>query len=108
MPDAAGSPQPPTDQPLPRAFTDSVGGTWTVREITPGPMPEMLSHLLREDRRQGGWLLFLSERNEKRRLAPVPEGWASLPDRELETLCMRARRVPPGPARRSEDREPPA
>lgn len=95
-------------QPLPRVFTDSVGATWTVREITPGPMPQKLSQLLREDRRQGGWLLFMSEREEKRRLAPIPQGWASLLDADLEALCMRARRVPPAPARRSEDQEPPA
>jgi hypothetical protein len=95
------------DPSLPRAFTDSRGLAWTIREITPGPMPPKLSQLLREDRRQGGWLLFMSEKGEKRRLAPVPEGWASLTDRELEVLCMRARAVPPEPGRRSEDREPP-
>jgi hypothetical protein len=94
-------------QLLPRMFTDSVGTTWSVREITPGPMPEKLSQLLREDRRRGGWLLFMSEPSEKRRLSPVPQGWASLSDGDLEMLCMRARRVPPGPERRAEDREPP-
>jgi hypothetical protein len=94
----------PAAQPLPRVFTDSSGASWTVREITPGPMPEKLSQLLREDRRQGGWLLFMSETNETRRLAPVPQGWASLSDAELEGWCMRARRVPPGPERRSDDR----
>jgi hypothetical protein len=108
MPDAAESRPTPPDQPLPRTFTDSVGGTWTVREITPGPMPEKLSQLLREDRRRGGWLLFMSEANEKRRLSPVPHGWAGLSDTELEALCMRARRVPPAPARRSQDSEPEA
>jgi hypothetical protein len=93
--------------PLPRVFTDSVGATWTVREITPGPMPEKLSQLLREERRSGGWLLFISETDEKRRLSPVPQGWASLTDAELEAWCMRARRVPPAPQRRAEDRDPP-
>lgn len=106
MPDAAEGREPPTDQPLPRAFTDSLGAAWTVREIVPGPMPEKLGQLLGEDRRRGGWLLFLSGRGEKRRLAPVPRGWAGLTDAELEACCMRARRVPPGPQRRSEDREP--
>jgi hypothetical protein len=94
-------------RPLPRVFTDSVGATWTVREIRPGPMPEKLSQLLREDRRRGGWLLFISESDEKRRLAPVPQDWASLLDADLEALCMRARHVPPAPARRTEDHEPP-
>jgi hypothetical protein len=92
---------------LPREFTDSVGVTWTVREINPGPMPRKLSELLGPDRRKGGWLLFLSSTGEKRRLAPVPVGWAGLSERELEGYCMRARGVPPAPARRLEDREPP-
>jgi hypothetical protein len=94
-------------QPLPREFTDSVGTTWTVREITPGPMPEKLSQLLGEDRRRSGWLLFMSGTGEKRRLAPVPPAWAGLTDADLEVYCMRARRVPPAPARRSQDHEPP-
>jgi hypothetical protein len=93
-------------QGLPREFTDSVGTTWTVREITPGPLPPTLAHMLGEERRRGGWLLFLSAQGEKRRLAPVPEGWAGLSSAELEAWCMRARRVPPAPARRTEDREP--
>jgi hypothetical protein len=94
-----------TAHPLPRAFTDSLGATWTVREITPGPMPEKLSQLLGADRRRGGWLLFISEGGERRRLAPVPEGWAELSPAELEACCMRARRVAPGAERRTEDRD---
>jgi hypothetical protein len=92
---------------LPREFTDSVGTTWTVREIAPGPMPPKLEQLLGEDRRRGGWLLFLSDKGEKRRLAPVPDGWAGLSNADLEAWCMRARRAPPAPERRAKDREPP-
>jgi len=88
---------------LPREFTDSLGTTWTVREIAPGPMPEKLEQLLGKDRRRGGWLLFLSENGEKRRLTPVPEVWAGASDSDLESWCMRARHVPPAPARRAED-----
>jgi hypothetical protein len=93
--------------PLPREFTDSFGVTWTVREITPGLMSPALSQMIGEDRRRGGWLLFMTETGEKRRLAPVPHGWTGLGDAELAALCTRARRVPPAPGRRSEDREPP-
>jgi hypothetical protein len=100
--------QPPASQPLPRQFTDSIGVIWTVREISPGPLPAKLQQLVGKDRRQGGWLLFMSERNERRRLAPVPSAWASLSDVELEGWCMRARAGPPAPERRPEDREPPA
>src|SRR5688572_27657218 len=97
----------PPGQPLPREFTDSLGATWSVREIHPGPMPPKLSQMLGEDRRRTGWLLFMSEKGEKRRLAPVPSGWAGLSQEELEAYCKRARRVPPEPERRAEDREPP-
>ncbi|MFN2566477.1 MAG: hypothetical protein ABR499_15885 [Gemmatimonadaceae bacterium] len=108
MPDVNETPDAQAGQPLPRAFTDSLGATWTVREITPGPMPEKLSQMLGQDRRRGGWLLFLSDKGEKRRLSPVPQGWAGFSEDDLEAWCMRARRVPPAPARRSEDREPEA
>jgi hypothetical protein len=91
----------------PREFTDSGGITWTVREIMPGPMPPKLGALLGGDRRRGGWLLFLSPEGEKRRLSPVPIDWASLTDADLERHCRRARHVPPAPARRAEDGEPP-
>jgi hypothetical protein len=94
------------DPRLPREFTDSVGVTWTVREITPGPMPPKLSEFLGGDRRRGGWLLFMSASGEKRRLAPIPADWAGLADDDLEGWCRRARRVPPAPERRIEDRQP--
>jgi hypothetical protein len=100
--------EPGVGRSLPREFTDSLGVTWTVREITPGPLPPKLRSLLRDDRRQGGWLLFLSSAGEKRRLSPVPEGWAGMSPAQLEAHCMRARRVPPAPERRIEDREPPS
>ncbi len=97
----------PTEQPLPREFTDSLGVTWTVREITPGPMPPKLGQLLGGDRRRSGWLLFLSATGEKRRLSPVPDGWATYGEDGLESFCKRARRVPPAPDRRAADRIPP-
>jgi hypothetical protein len=95
------------DVTLPREFTDSLGTTWTVREIHPGPLPPKLGELLGRDRRQGGWLLFLSAAGEKRRLTPIPSEWQSLSDADLESHCKRARRVPPAPERRAQDREPP-
>lgn len=38
-----------------------------------------------------GWLAFDSDA-EKRRFAPIPEGWESLPDGELCALCRHALR----------------
>jgi hypothetical protein len=97
---------PPAAPREPVTFTDTVGVTWTVREITPSPMPPKLAKVLGEDRRNGGWLLFLSDEGEKRRLAPVPQGWDALSRFEIERWCMRATRVPPAPARRAADRDP--
>ena len=37
----------------------------------------------------GGWLAFESP-IEKRRLAPIPEGWEDLDDESLAELCDRA------------------
>ncbi len=36
-----------------------------------------------------GWLAFESA-NDRRRLVPIPPGWESLSDAELEALCARA------------------
>jgi hypothetical protein len=91
----------------PLTFTDSSGVTWDVRRITPGPMPPKLLQLLREDRRVGGWLLFLSREGEKRRLSPVPQEWPDVSPVQLEQWCGGARRVPPAPERRAVDRSPP-
>jgi hypothetical protein len=107
MPDGNQTDEPPATPQIPRAFTDSLGVAWTVREITPGPMPPKLREMLGDERRRGGWLLFMSEGGEKRRLAPVPRGWAGLSVRELEDFCIRARPVPPAPERRSDDFEGP-
>lgn len=39
-----------------------------------------------------GWLAFETDR-EKRRLAPIPEGWMSLTDAELLELLGKAAKV---------------
>ena len=41
-----------------------------------------------------GWLAFQSG-TARRRLAPIPDGWASGPDEELVQLCRQAHPVPP-------------
>jgi hypothetical protein len=85
-----------------RAFTDSVGVEWTVREIAIFKLSSALSRLLETDRRRSGWLVFETE-GEKRRLAPYPPDWRTMSAFEIERWCMRATRVPPAPARRAED-----
>ena len=38
---------------------------------------------------ENGWLAFESS-GERRRLAPIPTGWESVSEKELELLCRRA------------------
>jgi hypothetical protein len=86
-----------------RNFVDTVGVEWTVREIAGPALTEALAKMLEHDRRRGGWLVFESSEGEKRRLAPYPPDWRTMSAFELERWCMRATKVPPGPARRAED-----
>lgn len=98
-----------------RMFRDEEGREWRVWEVRP-LRPERRANDRRcavcdvpVDRRSGserrnraeirvrlteglgmGWLTFDSDA-EKRRLAPIPEGWDALPDGELDTLCRHAR-----------------
>jgi hypothetical protein len=96
-----------------REFTDSRRITWNVWDVYPalgdrrGPLSDR-RHFRREaaDRRTApdvtplrvspeythGWLAFQSG-HERRRLAPVPEGWQVLDDPDLERLCQAARPV---------------
>jgi len=100
-----------------RSFTDSQGTRWDVWNVT--------SYVLRGEERRaeeadtseydgperrggsrdslvpnpgGGWLCFQSE-SEKRRLTPVPGGWTTASDAELEALLAGSvpvgRRPPP-------------
>lgn len=40
-----------------------------------------------------GWLVFEST-SEKRRMAPIPDGWDTQPEPDLERLCGQAHPVP--------------
>lgn len=72
-----------------REFADARGNSWRVWETRPasGRLRDEFLH---------GWLTF--ERHERaagdaairRRLAPVPDGWADLPDDDLRRLCQAA------------------
>ena len=86
-----------------RIFVDSCGLEWTVREIGRPSLAGAMAKVLEHDRRKTGWLVFESEEGEKRRLAPYPPDWRSMSEFEIERWCMRAVKVPPAPARRSED-----
>ncbi|MES2177691.1 MAG: hypothetical protein V4550_07470 [Gemmatimonadota bacterium] len=77
--------------------------SWTVREIGSPSLTGTLARLLEHDRRVGGWLVFESADGDKRRLTGYPPDWRTMSAFELERWCMRAVKVPPAPARRSED-----
>jgi hypothetical protein len=86
-----------------RTFVDSVGVEWTVREISSPSLSGALAKMLEHDRRKGGWLVFESTDEAKRRLAPYPPDWRTMSVFEIERWCMRATSVPPAPARRAQD-----
>ena len=93
-----------------RFFRDPRGAEWQVWDTCPtsGVYGVVAPELA------GGWLCF--ERvpqagapgnapTERRRLAPIPPGWDTLPDAELQVLLARApdapqRRPPPDPTGR--------
>jgi hypothetical protein len=73
-----------------REFTDRTGATWRVWETRPNTGRGTL--------RPGfvdGWLTFEHGADTpdvtRRRLAPIPAGWADLPELELRRLCLEAR-----------------
>lgn len=83
-----------------RGFTDSIGVEWRVWEVFPSKGGERRSSAealslssLKETPFANGWLCFESL-HEKRRLAPIPTGWASHDPTLLEQLCAEARVVP--------------
>jgi hypothetical protein len=86
-----------------RSFTDALGVQWQVWEVKNPSVPPKLAALLGSERRRESWLVFEAETPEKRRLAPYPEDWLTIPEAELERCCERAVRVPPAPARRAVD-----
>jgi hypothetical protein len=90
-----------------REFIDSAGEHWLVWDTRPTTRAWL------DPSFETGWLTFGCG-SQLRRLAPTPDGWETLPDRELERLCRSAtpverRRTPPRaidtpPERRDEPR----
>ena len=99
-----------------RTFHDPRGREWEAWEVHPATVEHRLAAERRKaeraklDRRRrkenrivvdpeltSGWLAFQT-RDERRRIAPIPEGWEGLSDTELAQLADRA--VPLGRPRR--------
>ena len=71
-----------------RELTASDGTLWQIYDVAPGSNPRLI-----EEGRQGGWLVFESDRH-KCRIVPVPEGWDLRTDEELFDLMRTATPVP--------------
>lgn len=96
-----------------RQFTDSKQTTWEVWDVEPGHAERRAGggERRRSSRNSGerrrvqdrarvriksdlahGWLAFES-RHDRRRLAPIPDGWDELDADSLERLCQSARSI---------------
>jgi hypothetical protein len=71
-----------------RQFRDEVGMEWKVFLTPRGSDAVSREHYLPEAYREG-WLVFESTQ-EKRRLAPVPADWETMPTESLVSLCGKA------------------
>jgi hypothetical protein len=89
-----------------RQFRDAAGVEWKVSMTARSSPAVSRDHYLPEAYREG-WLLFESA-DEKRRLAPVPSDWESLPDEKLAELCSSASPQPSRPRERADASPSPA
>lgn len=91
--DSGGTEWMAWDVPPVRSFAPPRSGQERRVRSTPGYTPERRVHDRRRLRAasglEHGWLCFQCE-TEKRRLAPPPPDWQSVPDAELETLLRSA------------------
>jgi hypothetical protein len=92
-----------------RGFTDSTGVEWRVWEVFPNKgsdksNAELSRSSLKDTAFANGWLCFESS-GEKRRLAPIPDGWEFRDAGILQELRDSA--IPVAPLRRSGDRRTP-
>lgn len=86
-------------------FLDQSGTMWTVSEIARLEFSEKLMALLPHPERRRGWLLFESERGERRRYSPIPDQWRDLPIRRLEECLGKAVLATSLEGRRREDQQ---
>ena len=85
-----------------RHFRDKDGVEWQVFLTARGSNAVSRGHVLPEAYREG-WLVFESAL-EKRRLAPVPANWESLPNEALSALCAQASPQLPRPRAAAESK----
>jgi hypothetical protein len=71
-----------------RRFTDRAGYAWRVRRFTPTGAASTLS----PDHARG-WLTFVRDDGERRRLVPAPDDWETMPEDALRYALDAARQV---------------
>jgi len=82
-----------------REFSDSRGRLWRVWEVRApeaAPVGGGAGQLRVRGEYQAGWLAFECEAiAARRRLVPIPEGWADGSEEQLRRWCADARRLTP-------------
>lgn len=77
-----------------RTFWSASGEEWSVWDVVPLGIPSDVVRLLPEF--GDGWLTFYHA-HQWRRLSPIPAGWQSMSDAELDELRCLARAAPQRP-----------
>lgn len=77
-----------------REFRDDRGRTWQVWDTHPTSAQLKVDRKLK-GRVTGGWLTFTSGA-ERRRLVPIPRGWAKAKEPALRAWLLAARDANPG------------
>ena len=79
-----------------REFTDSAGREWRAWDVAPDELnPRTKDEDYLAQLYHTGWIVFETQAgDDKRRLYPIPTGWAELPDAELAVLLEKAEKVP--------------
>ena len=78
-----------------REFTDRAGREWRAWDVAPDELsPRTKDEDYLAQLYHTGWIVFETRAgDDKRRLFPIPPGWAELPDSELGVLLDKAERV---------------
>lgn len=79
-----------------REFIDSAGNEWRAWDVAPDELnPRTKDEDYLAQLYHTGWIVFETRSgDDKRRLYPIPAGWAELPDAELVVLLEKAEKVP--------------
>ncbi|HEY2378436.1 MAG TPA: hypothetical protein VGH98_20825 [Gemmatimonadaceae bacterium] len=93
-----------------REFTDSSGREWRAWDVAPDELsPRTKDEDYLAQLYHTGWIVFETHAgDDKRRLYPIPKGWAELPDAELAVLLEKAEKVPQRKLRTEKDARGPA